>query len=290
MDPVNTLAEQIRGHDGPERRIAIAKLMQLAREEETRTGVFQKLVELVNKGDLTNGDLAPHLSELLAIWKELYDRVAPLQQDPQKLQWMFEDEYQVFRTDAEWLLDLLGYLRIGDLRGEAVADALRQGLTLSDPLLKLFAAISLLRHLERVDATELEKIAASHQTRKKLWDQLRRLHLESLMPERWSMPELLAASELSNWASHPMELGVPPEEIELAKIFPVEINGEKLDTYLFRFREYPKRGKPDEGWMAGIAGPYKEGQALLSPWSSFDQWDALRPEEHFWKLYSVVNR
>src|SRR5207244_3726496 len=43
MDPVNTLAEQIRGHDGPERRIAIAKLMQLAREEETRTGVFQKL-------------------------------------------------------------------------------------------------------------------------------------------------------------------------------------------------------------------------------------------------------
>jgi hypothetical protein len=109
------------------------------------------------------------------------------------------------------------------------------------------------------------------------------------MPERWSMPEFLAASELSNWASHPMELGVPPEEIELAKIFSVEISGEKQDIYLFRFREYSKRGEPGEGWMARIAGPYKDGEALLSPWSSFDRWDSLTPEEHFKKLYAVVN-
>ncbi len=150
----------------------------------------------------------------------MVEEAKAFQQDPSKIEWMIGDEYQTVRTPLEWLIDLLRYFP-----GEDVSSVLRESLKLSDPLLKLFAALSLLRRLEPVGATDLELIAASHQTRQKQWNQLRELQMESLMPERWSAPELLAASELVNWASHPMELGVPPEEIELMQKFPVEIDG-----------------------------------------------------------------
>jgi hypothetical protein len=154
--------------------------------------------------------------------------------------------------------------------------------------LKLFAALSLLRNLEPVDVSELDKIGASHTVRIVLWEQLRKLDMESLMPEQWSTPEQLAASEFSRWAGHPMELGVPPEEIELMGRFPVKVDGGTGDVYLFRFREFPKPWEPGEGWMAGIAGPMRDGEAIGSSWSRFERWDSQSPEEHFLKLRGDV--
>src|SRR2546421_12646154 len=99
--------------------------------------------------------------------------------------------------------------------------------------------------------------------------QLHKLGMQSLMPERWVQPEELAASDLTEWASHPNELGVVPEQIELMLKCLVKSDDDDPhpdEVYLFRFREYPKPWEPGEGWFAGIAGPIRDGVSLCSPW------------------------
>ena len=132
-----------------------------------------------------------------------------------------------------------------------------------------------------VDARQVEQVAASLEMRETFWRILRKMGKQSLMPERWARPELLAASSLCRWAAHPNELAVPPDEVELTMKFLIEPEegGTPYEVYLFRFRAYPKPWEPGEGWMAGIAGPND------SPWSSFKKWDSLTPDEHFEKLY-----
>jgi hypothetical protein len=110
-----------------------------------------------------------------------------------------------------------------------------------------------------------------------------------IMPERWSTPEQLAASDLVQWAAHPMEMGTPPEEIEHMATYLINFEGEEVAVFLFRFREFPKPWAPSEGWMAGIAGPYTDGERVGNPWSAFAPWDSKSPEEHFKKLIASVS-
>jgi hypothetical protein len=42
------------------------------------------------------------------------------------------------------------------------------------------------------------------------------------------------------------------------------------------------------GWLAGIAGPIRDGESIGSAWSSFKRWESMPPEEHFDKLYRVA--
>ncbi|HET9408155.1 MAG TPA: hypothetical protein VFO39_13025 [Candidatus Sulfotelmatobacter sp.] len=263
----------------------MSELLALAeRQPDEAVGIFQELTNLCQGGKLVSEDLESHVPTILRMWQRLYNEAKPFQGDPFKVEWTVDDAYQPVRAPLEWLLDMMAFLP-----GESVGSALRENLQLADPLLQLFAAISILRRLEPINDRDLDPIAANHQTRHKLWTQLRELQMESLMPKRWSTPEQLAASEFVNWASHPMELGVPPEEIELAKTFSAVVEGKRRDLYLFRFREFPKPWEPSGGWMAGIAGPYRDGTQLLSPWSSFDDWEAMSPEQHFAKLFSAIN-
>jgi hypothetical protein len=200
-----------------------------------------------------------------------------------KLEWKMDEDYSEARHMAGLLLDLMGYLPI-----QQVESALREGLSLADQRLKMFAALSLLRQLQPVDPDELEKTAASHEVRILLWEQLRLQNMDWLMPKAWSGREMLAASELSRWVAHPMELGIPPEEIELMGIFPETTDAGLADVFLFRFREYPKPWEPGEGWKAGIAGWYREGNAIGSCWSAFENWHSRSPEEHFRKLQGNI--
>jgi hypothetical protein len=274
MPDLDHLTQELRRRPRAERSDALAEFMELAEDAALRTGVLGACLDLMTEGVVEGQDLTPYVPALLSIWEDVYEQARPLQQSANKLEWMIDADYSLIRGAAELLLDLMGYLP-----SRQVDESLREGLSLTDPRLKLFAALSLLRNLEPVDVSELDKIAASHEVRIVLWEQLRKLEMESLMPERWSTPEQLAASEFSRWVSHPMELGVPPEEIELMGTFPVRTGGGTDDVCLFRFREFPKPWEPGEGWMAGIAGPFRDGEAIGSSWSSFERWDS-RAAEH----------
>lgn len=279
---IQPLLERIGSPGDPERASAIASLFQAAQESDgARYDVAAAWLEFRQQEKLSLDEVAPYASAILAFWNAVHARVKPLQQEGSDREWILEDEYRGPRAEAEVLLDLMSYLPAA-----GVAPSLQEALALADPRLKCFAITSLLRHGHAVNPQQIEAVAASHEMRMIFWIGLRKLGMEWLMPERWSAPEQLAASDLVRWAAHPNELGVPPEEIELMERFLVagEVHA-KDEVYLFRFREYPKPWAPGEGWMAGIAGPIRDGQAQESPWSSFKRWDSMSPREHFEKLY-----
>jgi hypothetical protein len=285
MRELQTTVQRIRDGCGLERRLALADLICLVQDEGLRADALDACLSLCAEAVIGREDLEPHTASLLSLSRRWFELAQPLQRSASQIEWMIDDEYRGIRGRGERLLDLMGYLP-----GREVETCLRNPLSLTDPRLKLFAAVSLLRRREQVDASELEAIAASVEVRIILWGRLRTLRMESLMPRRWSAPEMLAASELSNWVSHPMEMGVPPEDVELMTTFKVETGGRCEDAYLFRYREYPRPWEPGGGWMAGIVGPYRDGQLIGYCWSAFESWDSRTPEEHIAKLCASVSR
>src|SRR5262249_22679752 len=283
MRSAEVLAQQAREKAGDERRAAIGQLKLLAMDSLSRDEAVQALVNLWRGRLATPADVAPFAPTVLKMWHRVSEQVKPFQQETVKVEWMMDEDYGAVSSEAEALLALLGYFP-GDEIGRSLRDALSQ---LTDPDLKMFAILSLLRRHDAVPPEEIETVAASHLVRIYFWEHLQELGMEALMSAEWASPEALAASELSRWLSHPNELGVPPEEIELVDIFAVPTDESETETeevYLFRFREYPKPWEPGEGWMAGIAGPYRDGR-VKSPWSSFRRWDSMSPQDHVVMLY-----
>jgi hypothetical protein len=284
MSQIDEFMQRIRRLPVEDRASELTKLLDLASSDELRHEALVACLNLCNEGVLRKQHIEAHAPTILEYWRDVFKRADPMQGPADKLEWKIDGDYSEVRLAAGLLLDLMGYLPI-----QQVESALREGLSLTDQRLKMFAALSLLRQLQVVEPEELEKIAASHEVRILLWEQLRLQNMESLMPEAWSSPEMLAASVLSRWVAHPMELGTPPEEIELMGTFPAMTDTGVADIYLFRFREYPQPWEPGQGWKAGIAGPMSNGEAIGSSWSRFENWDSRTPEEHFAKLYESIS-
>jgi hypothetical protein len=279
--PGRKLAKQIP--DAADRPAAIAALFELAKGDATaRHDVARECLDLLQKAKVAAEEMAPHIAALVETWAGAYAELKPRQQTSETDEWLLEEDYHVPRTVAEVVLDVFGYVD-----GEEVGRCLREALTLTDSRPKCFAVISLLRRGETVDLTHIEEVASSLEMLLTLYKELRKLGKQSLLAEKWTEPWMLAASDLCGWASHPNELGVPPEEVEAMEAYPVKDpdSDEVDDVYLFRFREYPKPWEPGEGWMAAIAGAVKDGVSKDQPWSSFKKWDSMTPAEHFEKLY-----
>ncbi len=285
MGEIDAAAQWVRECRRHERNVAVARLIGFTHDDDVRDAAFDMLLDLVRDGTVSTEELAPHIAVVGDTWKRVHKQAKPMQQDEGKSEWLHDEEYAPLRCSAERLLDLLGHFPIAVVRGY-----LREGLVLTDPRLKAFSAISLLRNGEAVDPDEIEQVARSNEMRLIFWKRLRECGMESFMPQCWSSPEQLAASDLAGWVAHPLEMGVLVEDIELMNRFQVKGDlDEALVGYLFRFREYPKPWEPGEGWMAGIAGPFQNGEAVGSPWSSFDRWDSMSPEEHIEKLWTTTH-
>jgi hypothetical protein len=279
---IKQVKREVRRLSAGHRGEAVFQLIALAHSQDDRDEALLVCVDLCSDGLIGREELAPHIQAVLAFWGEYFQIALPLQQDPGKLDWILDSDYAPVRRRGGILLDLMGYLPT-----DLVENSLREAFALTDPRLKMFAALSLLRNFNTFELADLNAIGASHEIRLLFWEQLEKLEMQSLMPELWATPEMLAASDLSRWASSPCELGAPPEEIEWMAICPVSMDGKTEDIYLFRFREFPKPWEPDEGWFAGIAGPFRDGKRLRSPWSRFESWNSQSPEQHFIALIGV---
>ena len=274
--------EQLRHRTGTDRSRIVSDLVVLAQPDYGMTGaVLLGCLELLREGKLATDELRPHMPAVLEIWSSLYTEIARQPLRPAPMDWACDEDYSGLRSDAEGALELLGHLPF-----EGGAEALRVGLSLHDPRLRLAAAISLLRRGDAVDDQKLELVAACDEVRILLWEQLRELGLSSLMPERWSTSEQLAVSSFLRWASHPMELGAAPDEIEALRAYVVETDKGRLKVHLLRFRAHVQPSS-EEGndFLAGIAGPFHEGREVDPPWSFFAPWDSMQPDEHFRQLY-----
>ena len=279
--PAEQCAKCIQHGDPAVRAAAVAQMRNLLAGPNNQFHACHACLELFESQHLTPEDAAVLAPAILIAWRRAEAWLQPRQQDPASIEWVIDAEYAPWRANGEVELDLLGFLP-----GDDVLHALREALTLADPRLKCFAVTSLLRRGESVDPAEIEHVARSLEMRMVFSRQLKKLGKLELMPERWLDPAELAASDLSHWASHPNELAAPPEEVQLMmKVLVESEDGPPEEVYLFRFREYPKPWEPGEGWMAGIAGPIRDGESHGSPWSSFKRWDEMTPQEHFQKLY-----
>lgn len=265
-----------------QRDAVITRLMGLGENEPEYDDAMAACIDLCAEGFVTKDLLMPHGETVLRRWTEFFPVIRALQKDPAKLDWILDEKYKPLRRRGGILLDLIGYLSM-----QSAETALREGLSLRDPRLKTFAALSLLRNLKHVDPAELDAIGASHENRLLFWNQLGSIDMQSLMPQQWATPYMLSAAELSRWASFPTELNAPPEEIECMGKFPVDMGGQIEEMYLFRFREFPKPWEEGEGWFAGVAGPFRDGKSLRSPWSRFERWDSRTPTEHITKLLGI---
>ncbi|MCI0448060.1 hypothetical protein L0152_33190, partial [bacterium] len=202
-------------------------------------------------GLLSTTMLEPHTTELLEIYRTLNTKITRRQRK-EGLSWMWEEDYLDWRFDAALLLDLIGYFP-----GEKICSELFNALRNSDPRLKFFAAISLVRKGKDVADSDLQEIAASAETRNWLFERLNQLERPELFPEAFNTQEAFAESEMVNWLIFPTELGRVPDEIELMKVISIETPHDgPLDYYVFRFRTYEPHWAAKDGWTAGISGPF----------------------------------
>jgi hypothetical protein len=95
----------------------------------------------------------------------------------------------------------------------------------------------------------------------------------------------MAEADLVVWLNHPNELGSVPDEMELMASLPVPAAGSEGQRYfLFRYRMRPPHWAAENGWLAGVAGPYAINGPVLSgasgTFSRFEPYDSKSPEEH----------
>jgi hypothetical protein len=254
-------------------------------------GVFSLCLAYATKKAVTPAQLAPHASLVVGAYQAMRTQINAAQTKP-GTDWLWEDSYAEVREDAGLLLDLMGYFPSPEV--EAI---LAEASKLKDARLAFFAAASLLRLGQSVDAAILEHVAASAEARSLLFDELKRQRKAHLFPAQWATQKAFAEADMVNWLTYPTELGRAPDEIELMKVVSEDFGAPDgvLDWYLFRFRTKPPHWSAKDGWMAGIAGPFKKAEepstrSYGDTFSTFTHWDSKTPAQHVADVRDLMAR
>jgi hypothetical protein len=231
---------------------------------------------------LEPGALEPHADQLLALYTRRRERLVPAQQ-ADGVGWMWESKYHRRRWQGGVLLDLLGHVPTPAVE----AELWRAAGEYTDPRLRMYALLSLLRHDREVGPAAVAAVAESAEARKFLFDGLQKLERFHLYPAAYRNQAALAESDLVNWLIHPTELGRAPDAVELVQAVPfdTETDAGWADYYLFRFRTDAPHWAARYGWIAGVSGPFlrKDAptiQALGDTFSTFTPWDRKPAAEH----------
>jgi hypothetical protein len=170
---------------------------------------------------------------------------------------------------------------------------LHDALTSRDPRVKYFAIISLLRRGQEPPRSVINTVAASAEMRNFLFEGLTSLKRADLFPQEFATQQSFAESDMVQWLTYPTELGRTPHEIELMESFENEGGTERY--YLFRFRTHKPHWAADDGWRAGLSGPFDIAampttSAGGGTFSMFTKWDELTPRAHFDAISGLVTK
>jgi hypothetical protein len=228
------------------------------------------------------GLLTPYADALLALYAARRDLLLTAQRR-EGVAWRWESRYHRRRWQAGVLLDLLGHVPTPAVE----AELRRAAAAYTDPRLRMYALLSLLRHDQDVDPRAVAAVAADPEARKWLFDGLQKLERYHLYPTAHRRQSALAESDLVNWLIHPTELGRAPAEVELVQPVSFDTGTDVgwADYFLFRFRTEPPHWAARYGWIAGVSGPFVRKdqptiQALGDTFSTFTPWERKAPAEH----------
>ncbi|MFO7569363.1 MAG: hypothetical protein R6W75_06155 [Smithellaceae bacterium] len=159
---------------------------------------------------------------------------------------------------------------------------------------EILPVINALKEGARVPNEQIMGLAKRPETRGGLYQVLHEMGHADLFPSEYSNPSQLAESHLVVWLRHPNELGADPDEIELAADVVRNEGGppQNRHYYVFKFRTKPPHWAAKDGWMAGVAGPYIDGEPLIyAPnlvFSQLEAFDSVTPEEHLAKIEKII--
>jgi len=260
------------------------KVLRFAQNPDHEFDIYRLCLNWCEAGHLGSETLAPAMPQLTTRMNQLILAVKRYEKHLGSAKER-EEKYVSNKQTLGILADVFGYLPF-----DGSVKALQKAAELKDPWPKLFAVLSLLRQNQDVEASHMEAIAASAETRNLLYDGLKELGEEGLFPEQFRSQDAFAESAMVRWLSFPTELGYAPDAIEKMKVFSVEKDSKTYDYYLFRFRasDYSE-GK----WLAGVAGPYLRAEHPITEgeggtFSMFNEWDSKSPEEHLAEIAELM--
>ncbi len=256
-----------------------------------RVNVVDYALSFVAAHQIEGEMLVPYIGTLIEMYTRRREQLLPAQRSD-GVAWRWEHEYYRWRGQAGVLLDLLGYIPAPE-----VVPILREAVDqYTDPRLRMYAALSLMRHNEEVSTATVAEIAACPECRKLLFDGLQKIERYQLYPGHLRTQSALAESDLVNWLTHPHELGRAPDELELVRTitFDSETDMGVVDYFLYRFHLDGEHWATKLGPMAGVAGPFvrKEAptvQSLGDTHSQFRRWDEKTLDEHVGDVRQLYN-
>ncbi len=204
--------------------------------------------------------------------------------------WIWEDEYQEYRSLDALVLDVLGRLDNPALMAEFI-----EVLQSHDPRLKMFAVLGLIRNGVDPERYQIVSVAESAESRNWFYRHLAELGRLELFPESFATQEAFAEGDMVNWLIFPTELARAPDEIELMATIPMTVPQGLSDYFVFRFRTFEPHWAAKKGWLAGVSGPFLWGErpsvkAGGDTFSSFTPWNECPPEEHLRRTLELLQK
>ena len=107
-------------------------------------------------------------------------------------------------------------------------------------------------------AQDIEHATSKSFARPTLYNALKYHERLDLFPEHLTSQEVQAEAMLTYWLMHPNESGAAPDKIELVEKVSRRLDGQQCNFFVFRFMMADGHWQAKDGWLLGVAGPFKE--------------------------------
>lgn len=255
-------------------QLLFPRLLKFVGNRDIKDQIYIILLNYFNYDLVEDDILGEHKNTIIDEIRDMADKTLgyALKRDARTL-WD-DDGYIALRNRAGIYFDLAGYIK--DPR---IIEILKGLMGLWDMKLKMFAALSLLKHEWELQQEDIFDVAADNESRNYFYDSLVMLGREDIFPSKFKKQKYFAESNMTDWLAHPTELGRVPDKMELMDVF----EEDSEEYYLFRFK---CSGDEKNDWMAGVAGAFKKEDtpttnAEGNTFSRFEEWHSKPPKEHY---------
>ncbi|MCP4179725.1 MAG: hypothetical protein GY756_18355 [bacterium] len=264
------------------------EILDLLSVDNYQYDILYLLYLYISNSKISDIDISSKNSLIIDVLNQYDKKIEILNLDKNQTNWYYTEEYTQVRSGKSLILDILGYINSNKNK-----EVLKANLHSDDPRIIYFAAQSLLKNEIDVKNEYLERIAKDNEMRKWLFSYFKNNNRNIFTDESYFSQEKLAISDMINWLIYPTELASAPDDIVLEKVITVTKDDGVYDFYLFKFIKYPPHWSAENGWVAGVSGPFKRDDyptidGAGYTFSAFSSWDSKTPDEHFEEITGII--